>query len=294
MKILTLSFVFLFIFSCAKTQKVVSKNVAKDVKKVFDYQPMKIEIFNGFAKKIIVELPKELIPLDLICNGKKVGFDKTDTGIRTFLSISYKFKKPTLICNLLTKDFEPLKVIEAVVKKYPYKEEFLKVPKKHVDLDPKSVKRWQREVAELNKVYKASILDRALFNVSFDRPLSSVITSSYGKRRVFNNKKDAWHSGVDFRARTPTKIPSANRGKVVFIGHLFFNGKTVIIDHGLGILTMYCHLSKITSELGEIVPKGAIVGISGNTGRSNAPHLHWGVKVSGNWINGLSLIEQGI
>ena len=253
-----------------------------------------VHTFNGFAKKVVVSLAQSIIVENVICLGKNVGFDRTDSGIRIFFSVPYKAKKKSFKCQLDSKNFGLRDILIVNVKKYPYREEFLRVPKKHVDLDPKDVKRWQGEVAKLNMVYKGSILKRALFTEAFERPLASKITSSYGKRRVFNNKKDSWHSGVDFRARIPTQIPSSNRGKVAFIGNLFFNGKTVIIDHGLGIFTMYCHLSEIQAEVGEIVPKGAIIGISGNTGRSNAPHLHWGVKVSENWINGLSLIKQGI
>jgi murein DD-endopeptidase MepM/ murein hydrolase activator NlpD len=275
-----------------KVPEVVSPVVKKEL--TLPLKVQEVEAFNGFAKKVLIKLDASIEVINVSCQGKNIGFDRTDTGLRVFFSIPYKYKEKMYKCFLETKDYDKKEILVVNVKKYPYREEFLKVPKKHVDLATKDIERWKKESAILKKVYKASILKRALFTEPFARPLSSKITSSYGKRRVFNNKKDSWHSGVDFRARTPTKIPSANRGKIAFTGHLFFNGNTVIIDHGLGIFTMYCHLSKITSQVGEIVPKGAIVGISGNTGRSNAPHLHWGVKVSENWINGLSLIQQGI
>lgn len=292
MKIYLLTFILTSVlFSCSHTSKP-KKPAPKPVQE--EFKAMNVEAYNGFAKKVLVDLPAKITVTDLVCDEMKVGFDRTDKGLRVYLSVPYKYQKENMTCELTSQEFQPFNIINITVKKYPYREEFLKVPKKHVDLKPEDVKRWQGEVKKLKEVYSASILDRALFTTPFERPLKSKVTSTYGNRRVFNNKKDSWHSGVDFRARTPTKIPSANRGKVVFVGDLFFNGKTVIIDHGLGIFTMYCHLSKITSQVGEIVPKGAIVGISGNTGRSNAPHLHWGVKVSGNWVNGLSLIDQGI
>ena len=279
--------------SCALFKKKIQPPASKPVLKA-EIKLQEVDAFNGFAKKVLVPLDEKIIVENVVCLGKNVGFDRTDTGIRIFFSVPYKAKMESFNCQLETKNYATKEILLVHVKKYAYREEFLQVPKKHVDLDPKNVKRWQAEVAKLNEVYKASILKRALFTEQFDRPLDSKITSSYGKRRVFNNKKDSWHSGVDFRARTPTQIPSSNRGKIAFTGHLFFSGKTVIIDHGLGIFTMYCHLSKIAAQVGEIVPKGDIIGISGNTGRSNAPHLHWGVKVSENWINGLSLIKQGI
>ncbi len=255
---------------------------------------MNMEIHNGFAKKIEYQINEDVTQLKLKCRNKVTGFDKIEKGLRFFVSAPYKYSEETFKCELSSNKFGWTPIVNFKIKAYPYKQEFLKVPKKHVDLAQKDIDRWLKEKARLKEVYDAAILDRALFTEEFRRPLKSKVTSTYGKRRVFNNKKDSWHSGIDFRARTPIPIPSSNRGKVAFAGDLFFNGKTVIIDHGLGIFTMYCHLSKLSVQEGEIIPKGEIVGLSGNTGRSSAPHLHWGVKVSGNWINGFSLLDQGI
>ena len=91
---------------------------------------------------------------------------------------------------------------------------------------------------------------------------------------------------------TGTKIPAVNNGKVVFTGDLFYSGHTVIVDHGLGIFTLYGHLSDMAVKVGDGVQKGDIVGLSGNTGRSTAPHLHWGVIIHGDDIDGLTLVEQ--
>jgi murein DD-endopeptidase MepM/ murein hydrolase activator NlpD len=297
-KIFKIVCIMAFCSSCAffnkKIEKLVEPVPVTKEKLDVPIKLQEVDAYNGFAKKVFIKLNEKVEMINITCFGKKVGFDRTNSGIRVFFSVPYKHKEKTYKCFLETKSYSKREILVIHVKKYPYQEEFLKVPKKHVDLATKDIERWKKEVLELKKVYEASILKRALFTEPFARPLPSKITSSYGKRRVFNNKKDSWHSGVDFRARTPTEIPSSNRGKIAFTGHLFFNGNTVIIDHGLGIFTMYCHLSKINALVGEIVPKGAIVGISGNTGRSNAPHLHWGVKVAENWINGLSLIKQGI
>ena len=132
----------------------------------------------------------------------------------------------------------------------------------------------------------------AQFSEPFMRPLKTKITSNFGYKRVFNNKKDSWHSGTDLRAAIGTKIPAANRGIVRFAGELFFNGGTVILDHGLGVYTMYCHLSKVLVQEGEVVPKGAIIAKSGNTGRSTGPHLHWGTKVNGYWVDSISMVKE--
>ena len=80
----------------------------------------------------------------------------------------------------------------------------------------------------------------------------------------------------------------------MFAGNLFFTGKTVIIDHGLGIFSIYGHFSQIDTKEGLILPKGAFVGLSGSTGRVSGPHLHWGVKIHGNWVDWLSLVAAGL
>ena len=131
-----------------------------------------------------------------------------------------------------------------------------------------------------------------MFNEPFEVPLDSYITSHYGNRRLFNNKKRSQHLGNDFRAAVGVPIPVANKGKVVFTGNLFYSGNVVIVDHGLNIFTAYGHLSKINVQEGMIVNKGTIVGLAGKTGRVSGPHLHWGVKINGSWIDGFSLVEE--
>lgn len=283
------------LFSCSSSPKktVVEKEVSPPAPRI-DLKVLNLEIHNGFVKKIEYKIKEDVTLLKLKCNGRDNGFDKTQKGIRFFVSAPYKFEVDKFNCQLSSDKFGWTPIVNFTIKAYPYRQEFLKVPKKHVDLAQKDIDRWLKEKEKLKEVYEAAILDRALFTEEFKRPLNSKVTSDYGKSRVFNDKKDSWHSGIDFRARKPTPIPNSNRGKVVFTGDLFFNGLTVIIDHGLGIFSMYCHLSKINVQEGEIIPQGEIVGLSGNTGRSSAPHLHWGVKVSGNWINGFSLLDQGI
>ena len=108
---------------------------------------------------------------------------------------------------------------------------------------------------------------------------------------MFNDKKKSQHLGNDLRARTGTKIPAANRGRVVYTGNLFFSGNVVVLDHGMGIFSMYGHLSKILVTEGSVVNQGDVVGLAGATGRVSGPHLHWGVRVNGSWIDGFSLIE---
>ncbi len=123
-------------------------------------------------------------------------------------------------------------------------------------------------------------------------PLSGKVSSTFGLQRFYNNEPRNPHSGIDIAASTGTPIKAPAKATVIAIGNYFFNGLTIMLDHGHGLITMYCHLSQTNVGLGEQVSTGQLIGLVGTTGRSTGPHLHWSVSLNDSRINPYLLIKD--
>jgi hypothetical protein len=175
------------------------------------------------------------------------------------------------------------------VKKAEYPEQHLELPERQVDLGTEDLSRVKIETEKLKEIWQVST--ERLFQGRFIVPLPNPVITVYGARRILNNKTVSIHGGVDIRGTRGEKVKASNRGRVVLAENLFYGGNTVIIDHGLGIYTVYMHLDRAKAQRGDLVSKGDVIGFVGSSGRSTGPHLHFGVKIMAANANPLSLIN---
>lgn len=173
---------------------------------------------------------------------------------------------------------------------HAYREQHLEVAPGYVSLSEENLARVGQE---------RKIIDAALNNwreipldgVSLIKPVDGPHSSSFGSRRFFNGEARSPHSGMDIAANSGVPVLAPRAGRVTATGDYYFNGNTVIVDHGQGLISMYCHLSKIGVAAGQEIARGENLGLVGATGRVTGAHLHFGTYLNGNAVDPALLLE---
>ncbi len=171
-----------------------------------------------------------------------------------------------------------------------YASESLKVEPRKVSPRKKDLIRIKKEVSEVGALYSKVRLEKRWMG-PFKFPIDSPMTSPYGTKRMFNGQVQSYHSGLDLKAAVGTRVKAAAPGVVVLAKDLFFSGGTVIIDHGYGFFSLYCHLSAFKVKPGQEIQTGNLLGLSGKSGRVSGPHLHWQVVVQKVKVNPLEITK---
>ena len=168
-------------------------------------------------------------------------------------------------------------------KKYP-EQHIVITDKGKVELNPENEARAVREIATI-KALKFHWRDTQDTDLNFIIPAEGRLSGNFGLRRVFNGQPRSPHAGLDVAVARGTPIMSSAPGTVLATDDYFFNGKTIFVDHGNGLITMYCHLDQFDVKVGDDVNKGQQLGLSGMTGRATGPHLHWSVILNGAMVD---------
>jgi murein DD-endopeptidase MepM/ murein hydrolase activator NlpD len=172
--------------------------------------------------------------------------------------------------------------------------ESLTVQKQFVEPNEQQAQRAVAEQEKLRQIFD-HITPEKLWGGPFRLPLNGGVRgTNFGKRRILNGQPRSPHTGADFPAPTGTPIHATQSGRVVLAEELYFSGNTVIIDHGLGIYSLYGHLSATDVAVGDSVKAGAVIGKVGATGRVTGPHLHWGVTVNKARVNPIQLVAETV
>ena len=248
------------------------------------------------GEAVLIQVPSEagLLSVEAAWNDYRIPLVKSDAGWFTVIGVDLDLAPGEHAAKLSFiyadgRQLEKTESVDVTSKEFPTTR--LTVEPKYVELSPENQERATRERAEIDAIY-ATLTPQAYWRESFLVPIPGTTGGrNFGNRRVFNDQPRAPHSGADLKATTGTQVHAANRGRVVLAKDLFYSGNAVFIDHGLGVYTVYLHLSEITVAPGAIVEQGQVVGLAGATGRVTGPHLHWGARIFDARVDPFSLLR---
>jgi murein DD-endopeptidase MepM/ murein hydrolase activator NlpD len=227
----------------------------------------------------ILPLPADVSPATARYNGRRVLVTRQDDRTVAVVGLALGTKPGRHRLQARTRDGKALSITFTVTDK-TYKEQHITLKdKRQVNPEKQDLVRIRREQKQIRSALE-HWTDRSSVVTEFRKPVSGPTSSPFGLRRFFNEQPRNPHSGLDIAAAEGTPVAAPAPGTVIQTGSYFFNGNTILIDHGQGLVTMYCHLSEIDVKPGARVRTGDIIGKVGRTGRVTGPHLHFGVSLN--------------
>lgn len=192
----------------------------------------------------------------------------------------------------MTKPYKTTIPFHSSDKFYPIQSLIIK-NKRKVDPYAKDRLRIEKENRELAHIFSQYTTTNP-FLQAFKAPANGPISSLFGLRRIYNHKPRTPHTGLDIAAPANAPVHAVNPGKVVAVASLFFTGNTVIVDHGMGVFSLYAHLDKTQLKEGQQLKQGDEVGTVGMTGRATGPHLHWSMIMNQTYVDPLLFVPARV
>jgi len=170
------------------------------------------------------------------------------------------------------------------IKAKTYPAQHLKIGSRFMQPTPEDLQRNERDQVAIARA-KSHWSHEPPASFALDLPASGRLSARFGLRRILNGEEGSPHAGLDVAVGTGTALRVAAAGRVIATGDYFYSGKSVFVDHGQGFITLYIHMSRIDVQEGDAVDRGAMLGLSGATGRVTGPHLHWAVLLNGVYVD---------
>lgn len=251
----------------------------------------------GEAFGVEVRSEKPLHKVKLIWLGKTVEIPAAEEGGQytagTLLGTDVKYVNPgvkALTVEVQARGETMVWNRSIRIRDQDFPAQYLTVPESTVHLSASDLKRVRREQQITGRALDTVTAEQWLI-LPLQRPVEGKITSIYGLRRFFNREPRSPHRGIDLAGAAGTPVRACGGGRVLLVGTHFFAGKSIYLDHGCGIISVYFHLSEIDQQEGQWVYRGEILGRIGQTGRVTGPHLHFGLYILGQAVNPVSLFN---
>ena len=218
-------------------------------------------------------------PPNVFFNDKRVLVVKNNHLWFAVVGISLS-EKPGNHQITLKSDGQQNLLIEFVVQSKDYPAQYITLKNKRmVNPNPDDLARIKRERAPIKKALR-TWRETDDVDTNFALPVQGRLSSPFGLKRFFNNQPRNPHSGLDIAAPAGTPITAPAPGVIINTGNYYFNGNTVLLDHGQGLISGYFHMQNIKVKSGQWVSRGDKLGTVGATGRVTGPHLHWNIYLN--------------
>ena len=227
----------------------------------------------------VIPLPDDADPASVRYNDRRIMTTHSGNNHYAIIGLALGTKPGTHYLAAKTVSNKPLRLSFQVADKQYESQHITIKDKRKVNPEKGDMVRIGRETRQIKTALR-HWSDRDAVTLNFIKPVNGPTSSPFGLRRFFNEQPRKPHSGLDIAAPEGTPILAPASGTVIDTGNYFFNGNTVFIDHGQGLVTMYCHMSRIDVKPGQAVTTGEPIGLVGMTGRVTGPHLHWGVSLN--------------